>query len=119
MLRLCESISEVMFKFTNIVMYFAPMAVGAALAYTVAQMGLGVLVNLGKLVLTFYGALVVLAFGVLVPVAAAVPGFGAGVLKAVAEPASIAFATVRARRRCRGRWSRWRRLECRARWWRL
>lgn len=93
MLRLAESLSEVMFKFTNIVMYFAPVAVGAALAYTVGQSGAGVLVNLGKLVLTYYGALVVLALGVMVPVMLLfrIPVFGFA--KAVAEPASIAFAT--------------------------
>jgi proton glutamate symport protein len=93
MLRLAESLSEVMFKFTNIVMYFAPIAVGAALAYTVGQMGAGVLVNLGKLVLTYYGALAALAVLVLVP---AMLLFGIpviGFIRAVAEPASIAFAT--------------------------
>ncbi len=92
-LRLTESLSEVMFKFTNVVMYFAPIGVGAAMAYTVGHMGLGVLVNLGKLLLTLYGAL--LAFGLLalLPVAlfARVPVLG--FLKAVAEPATIAFAT--------------------------
>ena len=56
-LRSAESLSEVMFKFTNVVMYFAPMGVGAAMAFTVGHMGLGVLVNLGKLLLTLYGAL--------------------------------------------------------------
>ena len=93
-LRLCESLSEVMFKFTNVVMYFAPVGVGAAMAFTVGHMGLGVLVNLGKLLLTLYGALV--AFGVLVLLPVALL---AGVpirrfLKAVAEPATIAFATA-------------------------
>ena len=62
--KLFESLSEVMFKFTNVVMYLSPLAVGAALAYTVGHNGLGVLVNLGKLLLTLYGALV--AFGLLV-----------------------------------------------------
>ncbi len=92
-LRLTESLSEVMFKFTNVVMYFAPIGVGAAMAYTVGHMGLGVLVNLGKLLLTLYGAL--LAFGLLamLPVAllARIPVLG--FLKSVAEPATIAFAT--------------------------
>ena len=92
-LRLTESLSEVMFKFTNLVMYFAPIGVGAAMAFTVGHMGLGVLVNLGKLLLTLYAAL--LGFGVLalLPVAllARVPVLG--FLKAVAEPATIAFAT--------------------------
>ena len=92
-LRLCESLSEVMFRFTNVVMYFAPVGVGAAMAYTVGHMGLGVLVNLGKLLLTLYGALA--AFGVLVllPVAL-LAGVPVGrFLRAVAEPATIAFAT--------------------------
>ncbi len=93
-LRFCESLSEGMFKFTNLVMYFAPVGVGAAMAFTVGHLGLGVLVNLGKLLLTLYGALA--AFGVLVLLPVAVL---AGVpvrrfLAAVAEPATIAFATA-------------------------
>jgi proton glutamate symport protein len=92
-LRLTESLSEVMFKFTNVVMYLAPIGVGAAMAFTVGHMGLGVLVNLGKLLLTLYGALAAFALLVLLPVAllARVPVLG--FLKAVAEPATIAFAT--------------------------
>ena len=92
-LRLTESLSEVMFKFTNVVMYFAPVGVGAAMAFTVGHMGLGVLVNLGKLLLTLYGALAAFAVLVMLPVAllARVPVLG--FLKAVAEPATIAFAT--------------------------
>jgi len=74
-------------------MYLAPLAVGAALAYTVAQMGAGVLVNLGKLVLTYYGALIVLALLVLVPVMLLFRIPVLGFVSAVAEPASIAFAT--------------------------
>jgi proton glutamate symport protein len=92
-LQLFESLSEVMFKFTNVVMYFAPIGVGAAMAFTVGQMGLGVLVNLGKLLLTLYGALV--GFGLLVLLPAALM-FRVPVrrfLAAVAEPATIAFAT--------------------------
>ena len=92
-LRLAESLSEVMFKFTNIVMYLAPLAVGAAMAFTVGDKGLGVLVNLGKLLLTLYGALAAFGALVLLPVAllAGVPVLG--FLKAVLEPATIAFAT--------------------------
>lgn len=92
-LNLFEGLSEVMFRFTNIVMYLAPIGVGAAMAYTVGNMGLGVLFNLGKLLLTIYGALV--AFGVLVLLPAALI-FRVPVrrfLVAVAEPATIAFAT--------------------------
>ena len=93
-LRLTESLSEVMFKFTNVVMYFAPIGVGAAMAFTVGHMGLGVLVNLGKLLLTLYAALAAFALLVMLPVAliARVPVLR--FLKAVAEPATIAFATA-------------------------
>ena len=92
-LRIAEGLSEVMFKFTNIVMYFAPVAVGAALSYTVAQSGVGVLVNLGKLVLTYYGALGVLGVVVMVPVLMLCRVSVKGFARAVAEPASLAFAT--------------------------
>ena len=47
--RAMESLSQVMFKFTNYVMMFAPIGVGAAMAHTVGTQGLGVLVNLGNL----------------------------------------------------------------------
>jgi proton glutamate symport protein len=92
-MQLAESIAEVMFKFTNLVMYLAPIAVGAAMAATVGHTGLGVLVNLIKLLLTLYGALIAFAVLVLWPVAL---WFGVpvrGFLAAVAEPATIAFAT--------------------------
>jgi proton glutamate symport protein len=92
-LRLFESLSEVMFKFTNVVMYFAPIGVGAAMAFTVGQMGLGVLVNLGKLLLTLYGALVGFGLFVLLPAALLFRVPVRRFLAAVAEPATIAFAT--------------------------
>ena len=92
-LRLCQSLSEVMFRFTNVVMYFAPVGVGAAMAFTVGHMGLGVLVNLGKLLLTLYGALALFAVVVLLPAALLFKVPIARFLAAVAEPATIAFAT--------------------------
>lgn len=93
-LPVIDAFSEVMFKFTNIVMYFAPIGVGAAIAYTVGHMGLGILVNLFKLLATLYAALTVFILVVLLPAAlwARVPirRFA----KALAEPVSIAFATT-------------------------
>ncbi len=94
MLRAVESLSEVMFKFTNIVMYFAPIGVGAAIAYTVGHMGLGILVNLFQLLATLYIALIVFLVGVLFPIALAVGVPIKKFLKAIAEPVSIAFATT-------------------------
>jgi len=94
MLEFCESLSEVMFKFTGLVMYFAPFGVGAAIAATIGQNGLGVLVSLGKLVLTLYGALVVFVLAVLLPVMwmARIPPVR--FLKTVREPALLAFSTA-------------------------
>lgn len=69
MLAFCESLAEVMFKFTGIVMKYAPIGIGAAVAVTVGTNGLGVLKNLGLLVLTLYGALIFFIIAVLVPVA--------------------------------------------------
>ncbi len=94
MLSFAESLSETMFKFTNVVMYFAPVGVGAAIAYIVGQMGLGVLLSLSKLLLTFYIALFLFLILVLLPVAAIARIPIKKFIKAVAEPVSIAFATT-------------------------
>lgn len=94
MLSFSEGLAEVMFKFTGIVMKYAPIGIGAAIAVTVGHSGLTVLINLGKLILTLYGALIVLIVFVLIPVAmvARVPVMK--FLKAVKEPALIAFSTT-------------------------
>ena len=94
MLKAAESLSEVMFKFTNIIMYFAPIGVGAAIAYTVGHMGLGILVNLFQLLLTLYVALFFFLIGVLLPIALIVGVPIKKFLQAIAEPVSIAFATT-------------------------
>lgn len=93
-LRFAEGLSEVMFKFTNIIMYFAPIGVGAAIAYTVGHMGLGILVNLFQLLATLYVALLVFLLGVLLPVALIIRLPVREFLQAIAEPVSIAFATT-------------------------
>jgi len=93
-IRAMESLSQIMFKFTNYVMMFAPFGVGAAMAHTIGTQGLGVLVNLGNLVLSLYLALIifiVLIFG-LVIFLAHVPL--RQFVRAVREPAALAFATT-------------------------
>lgn len=94
MLNFVESLSEVMFKFTSIIMYFAPVAVCAAIAYTVGHMGLGVLVNLLKLLLTLYAALFFFLLCVLFPIALLVKVPIKKFVQAIVEPVSIAFATT-------------------------
>ncbi|MFA6030535.1 MAG: cation:dicarboxylase symporter family transporter [Elusimicrobiota bacterium] len=94
MLAFAGSLAETMFKFTNLVMLFAPVGVGAAIAYTVGHMGLGVLVNLFKLLATLYAALAAFLVFVLLPVALIARVPLRRFCLAVAEPVSIAFATT-------------------------
>src|SRR2546430_1862500 len=92
--RAMESLSQIMFKFTNYVMMFAPIGVGAAMAHTIGTQGPGVLVNLGKLILSLYLALiifVVVVFGLVICIAR-VPL--RQFVRAVREPAALAFATT-------------------------
>jgi len=93
MLSFCESLTAAMFAFTNLVMYFAPIGVGAAMAYTVGHMGVAVLLPLGKLLLTGYGALIFFLLAVLLPIALFARLPMGRFVRAVAEPATIAFAT--------------------------
>jgi len=92
--RAMESLSQIMFKFTNYVMLFAPIGVGAAMAHTIGTQGPGVLVNLGKLIGSLYLALVifiVLVFGLVIWIAR-IPL--RQFIRAVREPATLAFATT-------------------------
>ena len=94
MLEWTESLAEVMFKFTKIIMYFAPLGVFGAMAYAVGTMGLGVLVPLGKLLGTVYAALFSFILFVLIPVMLLFKIKIGKFFRAVAEPVSIAFGTA-------------------------
>jgi proton glutamate symport protein len=93
-LKFCDGLAATMFKVTNIVMMFAPFGVGAAIANSVSHTGLGVLLNMAKMVLTFYAALLVLILGVMLPIALALRIPVRRFIKAAAEPWTIAFATT-------------------------
>ncbi|TMB61630.1 MAG: cation:dicarboxylase symporter family transporter [Deltaproteobacteria bacterium] len=93
-IRAMESLSQIMFKFTNYVMMFAPFGVGAAMAHTIGTQGLGVLLNLGNLVVSLYLALIIfilLIFGLVIFIAR-VPL--RQFVRAVREAAALAFATT-------------------------
>src|SRR3954449_2573689 len=94
MLRLMESLSQIMFRFTSYVMMFAPIGVGAAMAHTIGTHGLGVLVNLGKLIGSLYFALILFIVFVLGAVALLFRVPIRKFIQAVREPATIAFATT-------------------------
>jgi proton glutamate symport protein len=93
MLNFCAALSDLMFKFTEIVMAYAPIGIGAALAVTVGHSGIGVLFGLGKLVATLYGALAAFALLVLLPIAVLTRLPIGAFLRAIREPALIAFST--------------------------
>ena len=94
LVQLTESLAETMFKFMNIVMWFALLGVGAAIVYTVVSTGMGILVNLAKLLATLYVALFVFVFGVLLPIALVARVPIRRFIGAAAEPVTIAFATA-------------------------
>ena len=94
MLDFSESLAEVMFKFTNIIMYFAPFGVGAAIAVTVGHLGIDILKNLLLLLLTLYLALIVFIGLVLIPIALFIKIPIKKFIQAIKEPVSIAFATT-------------------------
>lgn len=94
MVSVLQSLTDTMFRMTKIIMFVAPVAAGAAMAYTVGSMGLLSLLPLAKLAGTYYGALVVFVLLVLIPILLmgriSVSGFAAS----IAEPAAIGFATT-------------------------
>ena len=94
MLSLAESLSETMFKFTNLVMYSAPVGVFGAVAYTVGHLGLAVLLPLLKLLATMYAALAFFVFCVLLPIALLSRVPVKQFVRAATEPVTIAFATA-------------------------
>ncbi len=94
MLEWAESLVEVMFRFTGIIMYSAPIAVGGAMAFTIGTMGFGVVGNLIQLLGTLYVALIVFILLVFLPVMLFFRIPIRKFLRAVYEPASLAFATA-------------------------
>jgi len=94
LVKILQSLADVMFQLTRIIMYLAPLAAGAAIAYTVGRTGLGTLLPLARLVITYYGALAVFCVAVLLPILLLYRIPIAKFLRAVGEPAAIGFATT-------------------------
>ena len=94
MLDFCNSLAEVMFKFTDIVMYLAPLAVFGAIASTVAKSGIDIMFSLLKLVGTLYGALIVFVICVLYPIALYFKVPIRRFIEHVSEPFTIALGTA-------------------------
>jgi proton glutamate symport protein len=94
LLVFAESLSETMFKFTNIVMYAAPFGVLGAVAYTVGHMGLSVFLPLLKLLATMYVALAFFILCVLVPILALARIPLKPFFRVATEPVTLGFATA-------------------------
>jgi len=94
MLRFTEGLAETMFKFTNIIMYYAPVAVFSAIAFTIGHLGIDVFGYLFKLVATLYVALIVFLAGVILPLMIFLKIPIKQYLLAISKPAFIAFATA-------------------------
>jgi len=93
LLSVLESFTAAMFQFTKLIMYFAPIAAGAALSYTIASMGISTLLPLAKLLITFYAAALALVLFVFVPILIMMRISVRGFWQAVSEPTAIGFAT--------------------------
>jgi proton glutamate symport protein len=93
LLTLLTSVTETMFQITRLVMYLAPLAAGAAIAYTVGSMGVATLIPLAKLVATYYGSLAVFTGGILIPIMLVARVPVRQFFAAASEPVAIGFAT--------------------------
>jgi len=91
---LCESVTEVMFKYTNIVMRFAPIGVGAALAFVVGSKGISVVIHLLGLIACLFLSLAAFLILILIPVMLILRIPVGRFFAAVKEPAVIAFSTT-------------------------
>ena len=89
-----QSTCEVMFKFTEYVMLFAPIGVFGAIAATIGQNGVGILANYAKFIALTYFALALFVAVVLVVVCRIIKIPFMGMLRALKDPALLAFTTA-------------------------
>lgn len=89
-----NSMASIMFKFTEYVMYFAPIGIFGAIAYTVGSNGINILLNYGKIILSLYTALAAFVLFVLFVACKIVRISIKALIKALQEPALLAFSTA-------------------------
>ena len=89
-----NSLASIMFKFTEYVMYFAPIGIFGAIAYTIGSNGIHILFNYGKIIVSLYVALAAFVVFVLVAACKIVKISTRALIKAVQEPALLAFSTA-------------------------
>ena len=91
---LLNSVSKIMFKFTEYVMYFAPIGIFGAISHTVGENGIGILITCGKVILVLYGALITFVLLVLYIACKLVKISFRGLIRAIQEPALLTFTTA-------------------------
>ncbi len=94
LIAVLQSLADVMFQITKFILYLAPIAAGAAIAYAVGKTGLGTLLPLAKLVGTYYVALAAFILLVMLPILMFYRVPIRKFIEAVGEPAAIGFATT-------------------------
>ena len=94
MMDLLNSLSEIMFKFTEYVMWFAPVGVFAAIASTIGSSGIGILKNYVKIVFSLYFALILFLIFIIIFVCKIVKIPVSGLIRVLKDPALLAFSTA-------------------------
>lgn len=89
-----NSVASIMFKFTEYVMFFAPIGIFGAIAYTVGSNGISILFNYGKIIISLYTALIVFVALVLIIACKLVGVSARAVIRAIQEPALLTFTTA-------------------------
>ena len=89
-----NSLADIMFKFTEYVMLFAPVGVFAAISATIGYNGIRVLKNYAKIIFSTYFALTIFVLFVLVAACKIAKISFRGLIKAIYEPALLAFSTA-------------------------
>lgn len=89
-----QSTAAIMFKFTEYVMYFAPIGIFGAIAYTIGSNGISILKNYAKIIFSLYFALILFVCLVIFIACKIVKIPIKEFIRAITEPAFLAFTTA-------------------------
>ena len=93
-LDLLKSLSKIMFKFTEYVMYFAPIGIFGAISYTIGTNGIKVLGSYFKVIFSLYAALAIFVVLVLIIACKIAKISFRALIRTLEEPALLAFSTA-------------------------
>ena len=93
-LNVLSSLADIMFKFTNFVMYFAPLGVFGAIAYTIAKSGIGIMASYLKIIGALYLALILFVVIIMFIATRIVRIPALPLIRAIRSPAMLAFSTA-------------------------